>query len=105
MRLDSCFSTVLNVQPHIGRIGGKTHQKGHKIHVGQVEAKHNGRKYIRWKIAVFWDVTPCGVCYVFLRSVRRLPITGNFVPSSPILVTLMIEAIRSSATSVLTKAI
>jgi hypothetical protein len=31
-------------------------------------------------------------------------VTANVVPSSPILVTLMTEAIRSSATSVLTRA-
>jgi hypothetical protein len=37
---------------------------------------------------------------VFLRSVRRLLVTAN-VPSSPILVTLMMEALRSSETSVL----
>jgi hypothetical protein len=37
---------------------------------------------------------------VFLRSVRRLLVTANVVPSSPILVTLMNEAIRSSETSV-----
>jgi predicted hotdog family 3-hydroxylacyl-ACP dehydratase len=36
----------------------------------------------------------------FLRSVRRLLVTANVVPSSPILVTLMKEALRSSETSV-----
>jgi hypothetical protein len=40
------------------------------------------------KNGVFWDVTPCGSC---------------FVPSSPILVTLMKEALGSSETSVLTR--
>jgi hypothetical protein len=30
--------------------------------------------------------------FVFLRSVRRLLVTANVVPSSPILVTLMMEA-------------
>jgi hypothetical protein len=74
---------------------------------------------------VFWDVTPCGSCKdrrfggtyrihhqgdknrratVFLRIVPRLLVTVNVVPSSPILVTLMMEAIRSSETSVLTRA-
>jgi hypothetical protein len=55
---------------------------------------------------VFWDVTPCGSCKtdVFLRSVRRLLVTANVVPSSPILVTLMKEALSSSETSVLTRA-
>jgi hypothetical protein len=38
-----------------------------------------------------------------LRSVRRLPVSAC-VPSSPILVTLMKEALGSSETSVLTKA-
>jgi hypothetical protein len=38
------------------------------------------------------------------RSVRRLLVTANVVPSSPILVTLMMEAIRSFEMSVLTKA-
>jgi hypothetical protein len=32
---------------------------------------------------------------LFLRSVRRLLVTANVVPSSPILVTLMMEALRS----------
>jgi hypothetical protein len=51
------------------------------------------------KNCVFWDVTK--KC---LRSVRRLLVTANVVPSSPILVTLMKEAPGSSKTSVLTKA-
>jgi hypothetical protein len=82
--------------------------------------------------AVFWDVTPCGSCknrlfggkyrlhhciripyniitvyyhIVFLRSVGRLIVTANIVPSSPILVTLMMEALSSSEMSVLTRAI
>jgi hypothetical protein len=38
---------------------------------------------------------------LFLRSVRRLLVTASVVPSSPILVTLMKEALRSSDTSVL----
>jgi hypothetical protein len=40
--------------------------------------------------------------FVFLRSVLRLLVTAN-VPSSPILVTLMMEALSSSETSVLTR--
>jgi hypothetical protein len=38
------------------------------------------------------------------RSVRRLLVTANVVPSSLILVTLMMEALSSSETSVLTRA-
>jgi hypothetical protein len=40
----------------------------------------------------------------FLCSVCRLLVTASFVPSSPILVTLMKEALSSSETSVLTRA-
>jgi hypothetical protein len=71
------------------------------------------------------DVTPCGSCVKRrfgttqrllhqsdknrrtrnnARSVRRLLVTASVVPSSPILVTLMKEALRSSETSVLTRA-
>jgi hypothetical protein len=39
---------------------------------------------------------------MFVRSVRRLLVTANVVPSSPIIVTLMVEALRSFETSVLT---
>jgi hypothetical protein len=42
--------------------------------------------------------------FVFLRSLRRLLVTANVVPSSSILVTLMMEALNSSETSVLTRA-
>jgi hypothetical protein len=41
---------------------------------------------------------------VFLRSVRRLLVAACVVPSSPILVTMMKEALSSSETSVLTRA-
>jgi hypothetical protein len=61
------------------------------------------------KNAVFWGVTPCGSCKnrrfgrTDHRSVLRSLITVNVVSNSPILVTLMMEAIRSSETLVLTK--
>jgi hypothetical protein len=42
--------------------------------------------------------------FVFLRSVRRLLVAASVVPSSPILITLMMEAQSSSETSVLTRA-
>jgi hypothetical protein len=42
---------------------------------------------------------------VFLLSVRRLLVRASVVPSSPILFTLMKEALSSSETSVLTRAI
>jgi hypothetical protein len=41
---------------------------------------------------------------IFLHSVRRLLVTASVVPSSPIRVTLMKEALSSSETSVLTRA-
>jgi hypothetical protein len=40
----------------------------------------------------------------FLRSVRRLLVTASVVSRSPILVTLMMEALSSSEMSVLTRA-
>jgi hypothetical protein len=40
----------------------------------------------------------------FLRSTQRLLVTASVVPISPILVTLMKEALSSSETSVLTRA-
>jgi hypothetical protein len=39
--------------------------------------------------------------FVFLRSVRRLLVKANVVPNSPILVTLIMEALSSFETSVL----
>jgi hypothetical protein len=45
--------------------------------------------------AVFWDVC----------SMRQLIVSASVVPSSPIFVTLMMEALRSSETSALTRAI
>jgi hypothetical protein len=41
---------------------------------------------------------------VFLCCLHRLLVTANVPPSSPIVVTLMMVAIRSSETSVLTRA-
>jgi hypothetical protein len=41
---------------------------------------------------------------VSLRNVRRLVVTANDVPSSPIPVTLLMEALRSFETFVLTRA-
>jgi hypothetical protein len=40
---------------------------------------------------------------VFLHSVRRFLVTANIVYSSPILLTLMMEALGSSETSVFTR--
>jgi hypothetical protein len=51
---------------------------------------------ILMKNAVFWEVTPC--------NMPRLLVTANVVLSSSILVTLIMEALLSSPTSVLTKA-
>jgi hypothetical protein len=47
---------------------------------------------------------PRHVRLVFLRSVLRLLVAACVVPSSPIFVTLMLEIIRSSETSILTRA-
>jgi hypothetical protein len=46
---------------------------------------------VTMKNAVFWDVMPCGSCI----SLQRVSVASycNVVPSSPILVTLMMEVI------------
>jgi hypothetical protein len=41
--------------------------------------------------------------FVSLRSLPRLLVKDNVIPSSPILVTLMMEALSSSETLILTK--
>jgi hypothetical protein len=62
------------------------------------------------KNTVFWDVTLCDICknvseerIASIIRVRRIneSDTANAVPSSLILVTLMMQAIRSFETSVL----
>jgi hypothetical protein len=62
-------------------------------------------KYVRFEVfteatlksAVFCDVTPCGSCKDRRFGGKRASVAGaNVVPSSPILVTLMMEAIPSS---------
>jgi hypothetical protein len=42
--------------------------------------------------------------FVFLRSMHQLLVAADVVPSSPIIVTLMMEVLRYSETSVLTRA-
>jgi hypothetical protein len=49
------------------------------------------------KYAVFWDVAPCGCVF-------RSLVTANVVPSSSILLILIIEAISSSKMSAHTSA-
>jgi hypothetical protein len=61
------------------------------------------------KKAILLDVTSCGSCKNrrfggTYRSVLRLLVTANVVPSPPILDTLMKEALGSFETSVLTGA-
>jgi hypothetical protein len=45
------------------------------------------------------------IMYTFLRSLGRLLVTANVVPSSSFLVTLMMEALGSLETTVLTRAL
>jgi hypothetical protein len=85
----------------------------HRRHITSSLQSPAGQCYVRFEVfkvvtmknGVFWDVTPCGSCkkFVFFRSVRRLLVTANVVPSSPTFVTLMIEALSSSETSVITR--
>jgi hypothetical protein len=75
---------------------------------------------VTMKNALFWDVTPCGSCknrcfggrYCLydqgdknlFNSVFRLLVIADDLPRSTILFILMMEMIRSSETSILTKA-
>jgi hypothetical protein len=61
------------------------------------------------KNGVFWDVTPCCFCknrrFGLCISSQRASVAGyGYVSSSPILGTLIMEALSSSETSVLTRA-
>jgi hypothetical protein len=72
---------------------------------------------VTMKNAVFWVVTPCGSCMnrrfggsysphkqlAVTHSVHRLLVTTYVVPSSSILVTLMMEVLGTSESSVLTR--
>jgi hypothetical protein len=54
------------------------------------------------RYAIFWDVTSCGA-FKNRRSYKQLIVTA-YIPSSRILFTLMMQALRSSETPVLAKA-
>jgi hypothetical protein len=57
------------------------------------------------KNVVFWDVTPCGFCKQPKQAVKNTKLVDSyhFFPTSPILVALMMVAICSFETSVLTQ--
>jgi hypothetical protein len=60
---------------------------------------------VNMKNGVFWDVTPCGSCKKLYISSQRASIAGyDYGSSSPILVTLIMETLGSSETSVLKRA-
>jgi hypothetical protein len=96
-----------------------TESKGHKVCSSSVCTGLSDSFVSYWgkfciqKNGVFCDARPCGSCknrrfggishFVFLRSLRRLLVTAN-VHSSPIFASLMMEALSSSETSVLTRA-
>jgi hypothetical protein len=64
---------------------------------------HNGHRALALHFAVTFSTCGDMSDIVLLRSMLRLPVTANVVPSSPILITLMMEAIRFSKKSVLTR--
>jgi hypothetical protein len=53
---------------------------------------------------VFYSISSINSLAIFLRSVRLLLVTANVVPSSPIIVTMIMKALHSSETSVLKRA-
>jgi hypothetical protein len=68
------------------------------FHCGDYEEWHLLGCYAVWLLQ-----EPTYFYFVLLRSVRRLLVTANVVPSSPILVTLMMKALSSFETSVFTR--
>jgi hypothetical protein len=65
---------------------------------GTVLAVTSNRRTLRGNTLYFFQYI------IFLRRVDRLLFTAYVVPSSPLLVTLMMEALSSSETLVLTRA-
>jgi hypothetical protein len=60
---------------------------------------------VTMKNDVVWDVTPCGFCknIAFFGRLFQLIVIANVLPNSLNLLTQMMEAIRSSETSALTR--
>jgi hypothetical protein len=67
-------------------------------------SEENGASIRVTKISELGTIQAATSNLVFLRSERRLLVAACFVPSSPIFVTLMMEALSSSETSGLTRA-
>jgi hypothetical protein len=96
----------------------KTQFVPHRKHITSLVQSPAGLCYVRFEVltavtmknAVFWNVTlwlseePTFRRNEFVRNPLRLRVTANIVPSSPILVILMMEAIPSAETSFLTRA-
>jgi hypothetical protein len=68
---------------------------------GKYRLHHQNEKNRRARNSVSSNYEPK---HVFIRSMRLLIIASNVIPRSLILITLMIEAIPSSETSILTRA-
>jgi hypothetical protein len=84
---EECITSIMSVT-RIGELGTTLTATSNRITL-----RRNTKSYL----VLFTKST-------FLRSVRRLLVRANVVPSSLIFVTLMMEALRSSETSVLTTA-
>jgi hypothetical protein len=102
-----CLRT--GAEENIGTQGDELTGGWWKLHNDELCVRFEVFTAVTMKNGVFWDDTPCGSCknrrFGAFRSVRRLPVTASVVPISPTLVTLMKEALSSSETSVLTRAI
>jgi hypothetical protein len=75
------------------------------------ETRALGDTTVEVKNGVFWDVTPCGdvseessASFIRVTRIGELATTLAVTSSSPILVTLIKEALSCSETSVLTRA-
>jgi hypothetical protein len=71
--------------------------------LGTTLAVTSNRRMLRRKACVGYYLRVTLFQYHLFLSVRRLLVTADIVPSSPILVTLMLKALRSAETSVLTR--
>jgi hypothetical protein len=84
-----------------------SHPRRRHFSYWNLQGEREGCK-IEQKNGVFWDVTPCGSCRNrrfggSISSQRATVASYCYVPSWPIHVTLMMEALSSSETSVLTR--
>jgi hypothetical protein len=76
----------------------------HRRHITSPLQSPAGSRYVRFEVFKAATMKNTAFCDVTTCDVFRLLVTANGVPSTPILVSLMMEAIYSSQTLVPTRA-